>query len=391
MLVPSRASARCLGHSGTAIWLPTRVPPKSSTPFEEQLFEHLTKKGQQRLFPCFFASAQLRLSAFAVGRNVELVPLTQKECIPDRFPALGLQLRRHQPPTQEKRLCCRLAVDTDVDVSFWVAVGTLVACDSFDQVLTCHCALACRSPQDAPVLAVNKTSSSITNVSWGTGATVTAFVSTFGGRSTNIVSSDLLVASWKFRPLWWKLRFWEVWGPGPKGRLWRGYACRTCLVPSGRRCVGCATRITATKANIVDRAWLFPANSLRADFDRPPLFGLRFTWHAGGKNWHLALRVDSRQHKRARKVKRVSEGAKFRAHVLVSRSIFLRAASFSLCTANSAVLLAKLRWPLVQVFLCFFFSVEERLEEVCFQPSQPTPPPTTFYSMAWLILMAENR
>ena len=81
------------------------------------------------------------------------------------FPALGLQVRLHDPPTQEKRLCCTLAGDTDVDVSIVVAVGTLVACNSVAQALTFQWALACRSPADALVLAANKTASGITNVS----------------------------------------------------------------------------------------------------------------------------------------------------------------------------------------------------------------------------------
>ena len=59
----------------------------------------------------------------------------------------------------------RLAGDTYVDVSIEIAVGTLVACDSVDQALTCRCALACHSPADALVPAANKTASSITGVS----------------------------------------------------------------------------------------------------------------------------------------------------------------------------------------------------------------------------------
>ena len=54
--------------------------------------------------------------------------------------------------------------DTDVDAGVEMAVGTLVACDSVDQALTCRWVLACHSPADALVLAGNKTASSITSV-----------------------------------------------------------------------------------------------------------------------------------------------------------------------------------------------------------------------------------
>ena len=84
--------------------------------------------------------------------------LAKRSCIREGFLALDLQVRRHQPSTQEQRLGCRLARGTDVDVSVEVAIGTLVACDSVDKALTCHSAV------DAFVLAVKKTASSITNV-----------------------------------------------------------------------------------------------------------------------------------------------------------------------------------------------------------------------------------
>ena len=50
--------------------------------------------------------------------------------------------------------------------------------------------------------------------------------------------------------------------------------------------------------------------------------------------------------------------------MLVTSSSFLGAARFPLCGADGDVLLAQLRLKLVQVFLCFFLVVEERLEEV---------------------------
>ena len=108
------------------------------------------------------SSASSRASSLELSFTVPLrgkpkcsLPMS---CIRDRFPALGLQVRLNQPLTQEHRLCCRLAGDTDVDV-IEVAVGTWVACGSFDQDLTCHLTV------DALVLAVKKTASSITNVS----------------------------------------------------------------------------------------------------------------------------------------------------------------------------------------------------------------------------------
>ena len=82
-------------------------------------------------------------------------------CIRETFLVLGLQVRLRQPRAKEKRL----AGNTDVDVSIEVAVDTLGACDSFDQVLTCCWAPACHSPADALVLAANKIASSITSVS----------------------------------------------------------------------------------------------------------------------------------------------------------------------------------------------------------------------------------
>ena len=113
-----------------------------------KLLEHLAQTCQQRLF----ARAPLRRSPFAVGRRVELAP-DRKSNIREMFPALGLQVRRHHP---RKKLCRILACDADVDVSVEVAIGTWVACNSFDQALTC------RSPSDALVIAVNKTPSGIT-------------------------------------------------------------------------------------------------------------------------------------------------------------------------------------------------------------------------------------
>ena len=47
---------------------------------------------------------------------------------------LGLQVRLHQPPADEKKL----AGNTEVDVGIEVAVGTLVACNSVYQALTCR-------------------------------------------------------------------------------------------------------------------------------------------------------------------------------------------------------------------------------------------------------------
>ena len=75
----------------------------------------------------------------------------------------GLQVRRHPASHPGKTLCCGLA-GMCVDVSIEVAVGTLVACDTVNQALTCHWGVACRSPADVLVLAVNKTGSSITSV-----------------------------------------------------------------------------------------------------------------------------------------------------------------------------------------------------------------------------------
>ena len=69
------------------------------------------------------------------------------------LPVLGLQVRLRQPSAQENM---GLAGDTDVDASIEMAVGTLVACDSVDQALTCLWALACRSPVDGVVLAVGR-------------------------------------------------------------------------------------------------------------------------------------------------------------------------------------------------------------------------------------------
>ena len=81
----------------------------------------------------------------------------RNHAIPDRFPALGWQ-RAFAPASHPRiRLCCKRAGDTDVDTSLEVAVGTLVACHSANQALTCRWALACRSPVDALVLAVHKT------------------------------------------------------------------------------------------------------------------------------------------------------------------------------------------------------------------------------------------
>ena len=48
--------------------------------------------------------------------------------------------------------------------------------------------------------------------------------------------------------------------------------------------------------------------------------------------------------------------------VLVSSFCAVR---FSLRGTGGGVLLAQLRCELVQVFLCFFLAIEERLEEVC--------------------------
>ena len=92
-----------------------------------------------------------------------------------RFPAFGLQIHRHHPPTQEKIAIVvgngnartvralapllehgdftatrsarehrkiRLTGDTDVDVSIEAAVGTWVACDSADQALSFDCGRA---------------------------------------------------------------------------------------------------------------------------------------------------------------------------------------------------------------------------------------------------------
>ena len=66
---------------------------------------------------------------------------------------LGLQVRVHQPSTKKT-----LAADTDVDVGMQIAVGTWVACHSFDHALTRHLIAA------GLVLAANKTASSITSV-----------------------------------------------------------------------------------------------------------------------------------------------------------------------------------------------------------------------------------
>ena len=73
---------------------------------------------------------------------------------------LGLQVCLCQPPGKP-----RLAGDTDVDASIEMAVGTLVACDSVDQALTCLWALACQSPTDALMLAANNPAFSIASVS----------------------------------------------------------------------------------------------------------------------------------------------------------------------------------------------------------------------------------
>ena len=104
-----------------------------------------------------------------------------------RFPALGFQVRWHQPPAQEKMMLCdrgrekqrtrmlarapslehgvftvrpealvgiaKLDCDTDVDVSTEVAVGTWVGCDSVDQALTSHstaASLGACGEQDCP-------------------------------------------------------------------------------------------------------------------------------------------------------------------------------------------------------------------------------------------------
>ena len=62
-----RASIGLRERTCKATLLPTRVLPKSSTPVEEKLLESFTKRSRVR----------------------------------ERFPALGLRVHRHQPPTEE--------------------------------------------------------------------------------------------------------------------------------------------------------------------------------------------------------------------------------------------------------------------------------------------------
>ena len=104
---------------------------------------------------------------------------------------------------------------------------------------------------------------------------------------------------------------------------------------------GVCHRVRANRANLVDRACLFPGKSLvlRTCFYRPPPYGLHDDI-LEDKNGHLALRVDLRQRKSARWAESVSKEAKLRAPVLVSSSVFFMRRMFSsVCGADGGALL----------------------------------------------------
>ena len=94
------------------------------------------------------AIAELMTLCFSFPFRIRGRPQCLHQCIHVTFPVLSLQVHLHQPLPWKTGL----------------AVGTSVACDSVNQALNCHWALACRSPADALVLAANTTAYSIASL-----------------------------------------------------------------------------------------------------------------------------------------------------------------------------------------------------------------------------------
>ena len=197
----------------------------------------MARKGQQRLFPCCFAWAQLHLSTFAV------------------------QVRLHQPPAQEKRLCCKVVGETGVDVNIEMAVGAWVACDSIDQALTCH------STADALVFAVNRTACSTTSGFRVPGERVTALASTLVTWAAVNFSSDRRVATRTSRLLRSKLRFWGCLTTQDR-RVDRE---ETTFVASVSYHLADVASVALLGSKLTGQISSVGRNSLRPNF-RPPLF-----------------------------------------------------------------------------------------------------------------------
>ena len=81
-------------------------------------FQHhrLTRNCSERVSGVFSGASSLELTfAFPRSRWAEVLAGSGKSCTHERFPALGLE--GCAPTSHHKKLCCRLAGDTDVDAS----------------------------------------------------------------------------------------------------------------------------------------------------------------------------------------------------------------------------------------------------------------------------------